>query len=475
MTSVSIPPNAERTVLYVSASPDRGTVEALTSAAWQVVTATNPDEAVHALQNPAVRVGLIELPGGVAPEQLSALQACTRRVKITWIALVRPGQSEEAGTRQFILDHCFDFVTLPCPEHALLFSIGHAYGLATLRHASRTPDAAATADTERKRVAGKRAHTHYQMIGECDAMQELYRGIERCARTAAPVFISGESGTGKELAARAVHNRSVRARQPYVAINCAAIPATLLQAELFGHERGAFTGATEQKIGRIESAARGTLFLDEIGDMPYACQAVLLRFLQEGTIERLGSNTSIKIDVRIISATHVDLEKAVAEGRFRADLYHRLCVLRIVNPALRERDQDIELLAQHALAQYKKEAQQKIRGFSTDALEALRQYEWPGNVRELFNCVRRAVVMAESPVITAADLGLRPLPNSLDDALSAARVETEGRANAASATSAQKKPGSAADQRAGGARTSARAGTTMRSTGDGANTALARN
>jgi DNA-binding NtrC family response regulator len=478
----SLPLDTERTVLYVSTSPDRGTVDALTSAAWQVMPAGNTDEALHALESKSVRVGLIELPDKATPEQLSALQACVRRVKITWIALIRPGQSEEAGARQFILDHCFDFVTLPCPEHALLFSIGHAYGLATLRHASGTPDApdasnapSAVPDAERKRSASKRAHAHYQMIGECEAMLELYRGIERCARTAAPVFISGESGTGKELAALAVHNRSARARQPYVAINCAAIPATLLQAELFGYERGAFTGAAEQKIGRIESAARGTLFLDEIGDMPYACQAVLLRFLQEGTIERLGGNTSIKIDVRIISATHVDLEKAVAEGRFRADLYHRLCVLRIVTPALRERAQDIELLAQHAFTQYKKEAQQKIRGFSADALEALRHYDWPGNVRELFNCVRRAVVMAESPVISAADLGLRPLPNSLDDALSDARVETDDEAKRASTTSPRKTPGSAAIQRSVGAKTSTRAGTSLGLAREGADTALARN
>jgi DNA-binding NtrC family response regulator len=471
-SDVSIPLNTERTVLYVSAAPDQRTVGALASSAWQVVTATDTDEAQRAQEKTAARVGLIELPGSPTPQQLSALQACARRVKITWIALVRPGQSEEAETRQFILDHCFDFVTLPCPEHALLFSIGHAYGLATLRNASDTANAS---DTRSKRGTGKRAHGQYQMIGECEAMQELYRGIERCARTQAPVFISGESGTGKELAAQAVHNRSARARQPYVAINCAAIPATLLQAELFGHERGAFTGATEQKIGRIESAARGTLFLDEIGDMPYACQAVLLRFLQEGTIERLGSNTSIKVDVRIISATHVDLEKAVAEGRFRADLYHRLCVLRIITPALRERAQDIELLAQHAFTQYKKEAQQKIRGFSADALEALRHYDWPGNVRELFNCVRRAVVMAESPVISAADLGLRPLPNSLDDALSDARVETDDEAKRASTTSPRKMPGSAAIQRSVGAKTSTRAGTSLGLAREGADTALARN
>lgn len=420
MDTLSASLAAERAVLYVSSNPDSRIVELLTKAAWQVVlVSTDTETARVTIAKTASRVGLIELPHNATPEQLSALQKCLRRAKITWIALVQPGQSDAAATRQLILDHCYDFITSPYPEPSLLFAIGHAYGLATLR------DASSAAPDETKRLTSRRAHGQFDMIGECESMQELYRGIHRCARTAAPVFISGESGTGKELAARAVHNRSARGRQPYVAINCAAIPTTLLQAELFGHERGAFTGALQQKIGRIESAAHGTLFLDEIGDMPYSCQAVLLRFLQEGTFERLGSNTPIKVDARIISATHVDLEAAVAQGKFRADLYHRLCVLKITNPPLRERDTDIELLAQHALALYRKEAQHKIRGFSADALVALRQYDWPGNVRELFNCIRRTVVMAESPIITAADLGLQVSPESLSDALNEAQAQAQ--------------------------------------------------
>ncbi|WP_322044438.1 sigma-54 dependent transcriptional regulator [Paraburkholderia sp. J67] len=430
MTTLSASLGTGRSVLYVSANPDPRIVELLTAAAWQVAVATDADGVQDAFGQASPRVGLIELPANATPDQLSALQTCARRVKITWIALARRGHSEEAGARQFIVDHCVDFITWPYPEQSLLFAIGHAYGLATLRDASKASNASSASSAppvvaeEPKRASSKRSHGQFDMIGECEAMQELYRGIQKCARNSAPVFIHGESGTGKELAALAIHNRSSRARHPYVAINCAAIPATLLQAELFGHERGAFTGAMQQKIGRIESAAHGTLFLDEIGDMPYACQAVLLRFLQEGTFERLGSNTPIKVDVRIVSATHVDLEAAVAQGRFRADLYHRLCVLKITKPALRERGADIELLAHHALSLYKKDARHKIRGFSADALVALRQYDWPGNVRELFNCIRRTVVMIETPVITAADLGLRVIPESLGDALSAARKET---------------------------------------------------
>ncbi|WP_052391774.1 sigma-54 dependent transcriptional regulator [Paraburkholderia bannensis] len=430
MDTLSASLATERPVLYVSDNPNRHIVDLLTAAAWHVVAATPAELAGDATANAASRVGLIELPHDVSPEQLSALQKCTRRAKVTWIALVHPGQASAAATRQFIVDHCYDFITAPYPEQSLLFAIGHAYGLATLR------DASSTAHDEPRRISSRRAHGQFDMIGECESMQELYRGIQKCARTAAPVFISGESGTGKELAARAIHNRSSRARQSYVAINCAAIPTTLLQAELFGHERGAFTGAMQQKIGRIESAAHGTLFLDEIGDMPYSCQAVLLRFLQEGTFERLGSNTPIKVDVRIISATHVDLEAAVAQGKFRADLYHRLCVLKVTNPPLRERDTDIELLAQHALALYKKEAQCKIRGFSEDALAALHQYDWPGNVRELFNCIRRTLVMAENPLITAADLGLHTLPESLGDALNVAQAETHASATTAPAAAA---------------------------------------
>lgn len=430
MDTLSALLTTERPVLYVSDNPDPQIVDLLTAAAWHVVVASSTETAGDTIANVAARVGLIELPHDVSPEQLSALQKCARRAKVTWIALVQPGQADAAATRQFIVDHCYDFITSPYPEQSLLFAIGHAYGLATLRGAS------SAAQDEPKRISSRRAQGQFDMIGECESMQELYRGIQKCARTTAPVFIYGESGTGKELAARAIHNRSSRARQAYVAINCAAIPTTLLQAELFGHERGAFTGAMQQKIGRIESAAHGTLFLDEIGDMPYACQAVLLRFLQEGTFERLGSNTPIKVDVRIISATHVNLEVAVAEGKFRADLYHRLCVLKVTNPPLRERESDIDLLAQHALALYKKEAQCKIRGFSEDALVALRQYDWPGNVRELFNCIRRTLVMAESPLITAADLGLNTLPDSLGEALNVAQAQTH-----ASATIAGDRPG----------------------------------
>jgi DNA-binding NtrC family response regulator len=224
--------------------------------------------------------------------------------------------------------------------------------------------------------------------------------------TDAPVFISGESGTGKELTAVAIHERSVRREQPFVAINCGAIPAHLLQSELFGYERGAFTGANQRKIGRVEAANGGTLFLDEIGDLPLESQASLLRFLQERKVERLGGHGSTPVDVRIISATHVDMQTAMIEGRFRADLYHRLCVLQIDEPPLRARGKDIELLAKHMLDRFKKDASRRLRGFAPDAIAAIHNYGWPGNVRELINRVRRAIVMSEGRQISARDLEL---------------------------------------------------------------------
>ena len=250
--------------------------------------------------------------------------------------------------------------------------------------------------------------------------------------TEAPVFIAGETGTGKELAAMAVHRQSRRHAQPFVAINCGAIPHNLVQSELFGYERGAFTGAQARKLGRIEMANGGTLFLDEIGDLPMESQASLLRFLQQGSIERLGGHEQIKIDVRIISATHHDLDSAIADGRFRADLYHRLCVLRLQQPPLRDRGGDIDKLAEYALQRYSQEGRRSLKGFAPCARHALHTHPWPGNVRELINRVRQAVVMAEGRLITAADLHIddgtgRP-PPTLDEVRDAATRDAIERA-----------------------------------------------
>ncbi|WP_341319038.1 sigma-54 dependent transcriptional regulator [Paraburkholderia sp. IMGN_8] len=410
MNTTCTPGDTERTVLYVSNSPDQNLANFLAASGWHAVHAKSTAIAERMIERDNIKVGLVELPGNCSSRHLSALASCMRRVETNWVAQIAPGQAEDELVSRFILDYCFDFVTRPWLNDRLVFALGHAHGLSSLRHAEVLPEPS----------LGR-----HGMIGQCEAMQQLYRRIDKCGVTDAPVFIAGESGTGKELTASAIHERSPRAGQAFVAINCAAIPPSLLQAELFGHERGAFTGALQRKIGRIESANGGTLFLDEIGDMPHECQAVLLRFLQEGTIERLGGSGTIKVDVRVISATHVDLDKAVEDGRFRSDLYHRLCVLRLVEPPLRERGGDIKLLANFALSMYKQDGARKLRGLSSDAIVAMANYPWPGNVRELINCVRRAVVMSDGRFITASDLGLPESTNERAVTLAEIRSKAE--------------------------------------------------
>jgi len=255
-------------------------------------------------------------------------------------------------------------------------------------------------------LAGDKEDEPY-MVGSCRAMQVVFHAIRRFATTDAPILVTGESGTGKELAARAIHERSKFARGPFVAVNCGGLPASLIASELFGHEKGAFTGALSRRIGRIEEANGGTLFLDEIGDLPLELQANLLRFLQEKTIERVGSNKPIQIGTRIIAATNVDLEQAVADGRFRQDLFFRLDVLRIHLPALRERDGDIELMIKYFLNQAAREFNfMSPPRLTENCLAALRQYAWPGNVRELISKMRRAVVMAEDGTLSIQDFDL---------------------------------------------------------------------
>jgi DNA-binding NtrC family response regulator len=333
---------------------------------------------------------------------------------VGWVAATVTGQLEDAAVRRLIRDYCFDYVTLPTSNDRVVDAVGHAYGMVAL-HENASNDA-------------RDGRAEGEMVGSCDAMLALFRSIRKVAMTDAPVFISGESGTGKELTAVAIHERSVRREQPFVAINCGAIPAHLLQSELFGYERGAFTGANQRKIGRVEAANGGTLFLDEIGDLPLESQASLLRFLQERKVERLGGHGSTPVDVRIISATHVDMQTAMIEGRFRADLYHRLCVLQIDEPPLRARGKDIELLAKHMLDRFKKDASRRLRGFAPDAIAAIHNYGWPGNVRELINRVRRAIVMSEGRQISARDLELGEYVEVAPVSLAQAREAAERQA-----------------------------------------------
>lgn len=245
------------------------------------------------------------------------------------------------------------------------------------------------------------------MVGDCQAMQVVFHAIRRFATTDAPILLTGESGTGKELAARAIHERSHYARGPFVAVNCGGLPGTLIASELFGHEKGAFTGALSRRVGRIEEADKGTLFLDEIGDLPLELQANLLRFLQEKTIERVGSNKPIQVNARILAATNMELEQAVTEGRFRKDLFFRLDVLRIHLPPLRGREGDLELMIKFFLNQASREFKLESPPRLTDTcLAALKQYSWPGNVREMISKMRRAVIMAGDRPLDIGDFDL---------------------------------------------------------------------
>ncbi|MFN3702831.1 sigma-54 interaction domain-containing protein [Thermomonas sp.] len=244
------------------------------------------------------------------------------------------------------------------------------------------------------------------LMGESKAMLYMRKLLHKYAVIELPVLICGETGTGKELAANALHRLSPRASRPILAVNCGAISSSLLQSELFGHEKGAFTGAVSRRQGLFESADSGTVFLDEVGDLPAEAQTSLLRVLQEGTVERLGSNHPIQVNVRIIAATHVDLEEAVRTGRFRRDLYYRLNVLHLPMPALRDRGQDVLLLAAHFLASFRTRYGTRAVGFTEMAKRALLHHPWPGNVRELLNRIQRAAVTAESELIDCEDLGL---------------------------------------------------------------------
>ena len=264
-----------------------------------------------------------------------------------------------------------------------------------------------------------------EIIGSDDKMQAIFATVRKVATTDVPVLVTGESGTGKELVASAIHSNSLRKDKPFIPINCGAIPENLLESELFGHEKGAFTGAHVQRSGKIELANGGTLFLDEIGELPLQLQVKILRFLQDFKIERIGGRETLEMDVRIIAATNKDLKKMISEGMFREDLYYRLAVIELDLPPLRERGEDIVLLARSFVQKFSPEGV-KPKTFSEDAVDAMYAYNWPGNVRELENKVRRAITLAEGPVITATDIGLERSETASDSLdLKVAREEFE--------------------------------------------------
>jgi two-component system NtrC family response regulator len=310
--------------------------------------------------------------------------------------VVASGHGARESALQAIARGAYDFYQKPVDIDAL----GHIVRRALQLH--RLED-------ENRRLAGKVDKDEKvlgRMITAAPEMVRVARTIERVANTNVSVMLLGASGTGKELLARGLHDASGRAKREFVAINCAAIPENLLESELFGHEKGAFTGAVKTTPGKIEQAAGGTLFLDEVGDIPLQLQVKLLRFLQERVIERVGSRESIPVDTRVVCATHQNLEAMIAEGRFREDLYYRLAEIVVRIPSLAERPGDPTLLAKAFLNRYAKEMNPSVRGFAADALAAIDAWGWPGNVRELENRVKRAVIMADEKLVGAADLDL---------------------------------------------------------------------
>ncbi|SDG63552.1 sigma-54 dependent transcriptional regulator [Paraburkholderia phenazinium] len=405
---------ATRQLIYVSRDPSAELNTRFNQRGWHVEVVGSARDVRRAVRAGMAAGGLLDLSSHFQQHEIAAFESCLTMPNVGWVAATMPGQLQDAALRRLVRDYCFDYVTVPYSGDRIVDSVGHAYGMISLGEPASNDNAP--------------NGTEGEMVGSCDAMLALFRSIRKVAMTDAPVFISGESGTGKELTAVAIHERSSRRSAPFVPINCGAIPPHLLQSELFGYERGAFTGANQRKIGRVEAANGGTLFLDEIGDLPLESQASLLRFLQERKVERLGGHGAVDVDVRIISATHVDMNAAMIEGRFRSDLYHRLCVLQIDEPPLRARGKDIELLARHMLERFRKDASRRLRGFAPDAIAALHNYSWPGNVRELINRVRRAIVMSEGRAITARDLELAEYVEIVPVSLAQAREAAERQA-----------------------------------------------
>ncbi|HIP53549.1 MAG TPA: nitrogen regulation protein NR(I) [Chromatiales bacterium] len=360
--------------------------KALNRVGMEVRTFTSGDEVLQALNTgrPDVVVSDIRMPG------MDGLQLLER------IRASQPGLPVIIMTAHSDLDSAVSaydggaFEYLPKP-----FDVDEAVD--QVRRACRQAE-------QRIEKAAEPLPASPEIVGEAPAMQEVFRAIGRLSHSNITVLINGESGTGKELVARALHRHSPRSNGPFIALNMAAIPKDLLESELFGHERGAFTGAQERREGRFEQAHSGTLFLDEIGDMPAETQTRLLRVLADGEFYRVGGHTPVRADVRIIAATHQDLESLVREGRFREDLFHRLNVIRIHIPPLRERSEDIAVLMEHFLAGVAKELDVEPKKLSTEALALLQRFDWPGNVRQLENTARWLTVMAASQLIYAEDL-----------------------------------------------------------------------
>ena len=366
---------------------------------YDVVIAGTRDQALATLRSDEPSVVTLDLglppdPDGTS-EGFAVLDAITSLKPDTKVIVVS-GHGARESALQAIERGAYDFCQKPVDIDELGLIVSRAFELARIEAENRRLASKSGAD---QKVLGT-------MLTAAPEMVKVARTIERVAPTNVSVLLLGASGTGKELLARGLHDSSDRRDNAFVAINCAALPENLLESELFGHEKGAFTGAVKTTEGKIELAAGGTLFLDEVGDIPLPLQVKLLRFLQERVIERVGGRKAIPVDTRIVAATHRDLDKMIAEDAFREDLFYRLAEVVVKIPALAERPGDSVLLAKHFLAQFAREMNPKVKGFAPDALAAIDGWTWPGNVRELENKVKRAVIMADAKLVHAEDLDL---------------------------------------------------------------------
>jgi two-component system nitrogen regulation response regulator NtrX len=356
---------------------------------FKILEAADGDEAKTVLEDHVdVDVALVDvmLPGRDGLAVLSEIRQRPSAPEVIMISGHATVQTAVEATKR----GAFEFLEKPLSTDRVLLTIRNALNQNILQREC--------IDLRRK------AEKRHELIGEHPLMKQLWKEILKTAPTNATVLIYGESGTGKELIARAIHDKSLRSKEPFVQVNCAAIPEELIESELFGHEKGSFTGATERKIGKFDQADGGTIFLDEIGDMSLKTQSKVLRVLEEGEIQRVGSSKINKVDVRVIAATNKDLKKEIAENKFRDDLYFRLNVVPIYSPALREKREDIPVLIDFFTRNYAEENNFRPKRFAPDALEAMLYFSWKGNVRELRNVIERLMIMAEGEVITRKDL-----------------------------------------------------------------------
>ena len=365
---------------------------------YNVVFADDHTSAIAQLRRFEPKVVTLDL--GLPPDPANASEGLRILHDIISLAprtkvIVVTGNNDKQHALKAIDFGAYDFYQKPIDSDTIKLLVHRALNLSKLEH-------------ENSILARTRSGMS-RIVGNSEAIQKVVRRAEKIANTDISTLLLGESGTGKEVFARSIHEHSPRKDKPFVAINCASIPENLLESELFGYEKGAFTGANKTTVGKIETAQGGTLFLDEIGDMPIGLQAKMLRFLQERVIERVGGRNEIPVDIRVICATHRDLHAMVAQETFREDLYYRVGEMPIMIPPLRERDQDIILLARTFLNIYREEFKAKAKSFSETAVNAMLAHKWPGNIREMQNKLKSAVIMAEGTVIQPDDLGLMPV------------------------------------------------------------------